>query len=152
MILRKLGFLAFCAVPGCTALETRPNAPAVAEAAAPVQIMVLGSFHMDNPGADIVNAMVEDVLTERRQAELQILTQRLAAFERRLTEETTSSRLKFEGRPGPMTCGHRRLSWIRAEARDPSAKTNSGPSIKRRVDQANRFINQLRDGHAPDKL
>ena len=41
-----------------------------AAAAAPVEIMIVGTFHMDNPGHDLHNMKVDDVLTEKRQKEL----------------------------------------------------------------------------------
>jgi len=34
------------------------------------EAMVLGSYHMHNPGADIVNVAADDVLTEKRQKEI----------------------------------------------------------------------------------
>ena len=34
------------------------------------QVMVLGTFHMANPGQDIFNLQVDDVLTEKRQKEI----------------------------------------------------------------------------------
>ena len=43
-------------------------------------IMILGSYHMDNPGADAVNFEADDVLTAKRQRELQQLIERLARF------------------------------------------------------------------------
>src|SRR5579884_2218006 len=46
----------------------------------PVQVMVVGTWHFDNPGRDVVNIRAEDVLTDRRQAELQAVTEGLAAF------------------------------------------------------------------------
>lgn len=48
--------------------------PAMATAAepAPVEVMVLGTFHLSNPGQDLNNAKVDDVLTPRKQAELQV--------------------------------------------------------------------------------
>ena len=51
-----------------------------AAAAAEVQVMVLGTYHFGNPGQDVVNTQIDDVLSPRRQAELQTLTRRLAAF------------------------------------------------------------------------
>ena len=56
--------------------------PAMATAAepAPVEVMVLGTFHLSNPGQDLNNAMVDDVLTPRKQAELQVVAERLAKF------------------------------------------------------------------------
>ena len=43
-----------------------------------VEVMILGTIHLDNPGLDEVNPEVGDVLTPDRQAELQDLTDRLA--------------------------------------------------------------------------
>lgn len=47
---------------------------------ADVQVMVVGSFHMGNPGQDIVNAEVENMLAPGRQAELAKVAEALAAF------------------------------------------------------------------------
>lgn len=53
-------------------------APAAEEAA--IQVMVLGSYHMGNPGRDVHNLEADDVLAPRRQKELAELAQRLARF------------------------------------------------------------------------
>jgi hypothetical protein len=45
-----------------------------------VQIMVLGTYHMSNPGLDASNMEADDVLSERRQAEIADLVNRLARF------------------------------------------------------------------------
>ena len=55
-------------------------AEACADGAPPVQVMVLGTYHMDNPGLDLHNARADDVLTPRRQAELAAVAEALAAF------------------------------------------------------------------------
>jgi hypothetical protein len=47
---------------------------------APVQVMVLGTYHMDNPGQDLVNVRAADVLTPQRQAELIAVAETLARF------------------------------------------------------------------------
>jgi hypothetical protein len=44
------------------------------------QIMVLGSYHMANPGADVFNLQADDVLAPKRQAEMQELVNKLAKF------------------------------------------------------------------------
>ncbi|UOQ55585.1 DUF5694 domain-containing protein [Hymenobacter cellulosivorans] len=44
------------------------------------QVMILGSYHMGNPGADLVNMQADDVTTLRRQQELQKLAEKLARF------------------------------------------------------------------------
>jgi hypothetical protein len=46
----------------------------------PVQIMVLGTYHMDNPGQDLVNVRAADVLAPRRQTELVAVAEALAQF------------------------------------------------------------------------
>jgi len=69
-------------VLGAMALAVACSAPCVRAAAGPdVQVLVLGSYHFGNPGRDIANAKVDDVLSPRRQAELQALTRRLAKYQ-----------------------------------------------------------------------
>lgn len=43
-----------------------------------VRVLLLGTYHMDNPGLDEVNVAADDVLADRRQAELRDLVDRLA--------------------------------------------------------------------------
>ena len=45
-----------------------------------VPILILGTYHMDSPGLDAVNMHVDDVLTPKRQQEIEQLVDRLAAF------------------------------------------------------------------------
>lgn len=45
-----------------------------------VQVMVLGSYHMNNPGADVYNLEADDVLAPKRQAEIEALVNALAKF------------------------------------------------------------------------
>lgn len=49
-------------------------------AAEPVHVMVLGSYHFDNPGRDLNNVKADDVLKPRRQAELEALASAIATF------------------------------------------------------------------------
>jgi len=42
--------------------------------------MILGSYHMDNPGRDLHNMEADDVLAHKRQAEMKALVEKLAAF------------------------------------------------------------------------
>lgn len=46
----------------------------------PTQVMVLGSYHMANPGNDIHNADVDDVTTPEKQKQLEDVAKRLAKF------------------------------------------------------------------------
>lgn len=45
-----------------------------------LQVMVLGSYHMANPGMDAINNQADDVLSDRRQGEIAELIERLAPF------------------------------------------------------------------------
>ena len=45
-----------------------------------VQVMLLGTFHMANPGRDAINVEADDVRSARRQRELEDLATRLAAW------------------------------------------------------------------------
>ncbi|HEV2121302.1 MAG TPA: DUF5694 domain-containing protein [Chloroflexota bacterium] len=54
------------------------RAPARAEP--PAQVMVLGTWHFDNPGLDVVNVKAEDVRTQKRQCELRAIAKSLAQF------------------------------------------------------------------------
>lgn len=56
-------------------------APAHAQSAPPrAQVMILGTYHMDNPGLDYANAQSDDVLAPHRQAEIAAVAQALAEF------------------------------------------------------------------------
>lgn len=46
----------------------------------PVRVLVLGTYHFANPGQDLANARVDDVLHPRRQAELKAVAQGLLRF------------------------------------------------------------------------
>jgi hypothetical protein len=52
----------------------RLDGPPVAE------VLILGSYHMDNPGRDIVNMKADDVLAPKRQAEMRELLDTLGRF------------------------------------------------------------------------
>lgn len=45
-----------------------------------IEVLLLGSYHMSNPGADQFNLESDDVLAPRRQAEIKALVDRLATF------------------------------------------------------------------------
>lgn len=56
-------------------------APAHAQTAAPrAQVMILGTYHMNNPGEDYANPTADDVLAPHRQAEIVQVVQALAEF------------------------------------------------------------------------
>ena len=73
--LLALSVLAACAVP-----LSQAETPPAEDRVEPVQVMVLGTYHFENPGLDLVNTDADDVLAPHRQAELQDLAERLTAF------------------------------------------------------------------------
>ena len=44
------------------------------------QVLVIGTYHMSNPGLDAISPRADDVLSPRRQAEIDQLAERLAQF------------------------------------------------------------------------
>lgn len=48
--------------------------------AEPVKVMIVGSYHFDNPGRDLNNARIAPVTTPEKQAELEAMSNRLMAF------------------------------------------------------------------------
>jgi len=57
-----------------------PVAAAAAAPPQPIEVMVVGVFHMSNPGHDIHNLKADDVLAPKRQAEIAAITDALARF------------------------------------------------------------------------
>jgi hypothetical protein len=53
---------------------------ASARAEAPVEVMILGTYHMGNPGLDLHNVEADDVLKPDRQEQLQAVADGLARF------------------------------------------------------------------------
>lgn len=47
----------------------------------PIEVMVLGVYHFANPGLDVVNIEVDDVLAPKRQREIEVLVDTLAEWE-----------------------------------------------------------------------
>ncbi|WP_269714090.1 DUF5694 domain-containing protein [Caulobacter sp. NIBR2454] len=71
-----------CAVAGWIsgAVLAAAALPVHAAQRAPVEVMIVGAFHMSNPGADINNATYEDVLTPKQQAGVVRTVDALAKF------------------------------------------------------------------------
>ncbi len=65
-------------------LAQEPFPPVPPAACAPddprIEVLLLGSYHMANPGADVFNVEADDVLAPARQREIVDLVDRLAAF------------------------------------------------------------------------
>jgi Family of unknown function (DUF5694) len=76
---RGLSFaLAFAAV--MPALAQQPSAERAAPASSRAEVLVLGVYHMANPGRDIFNMQADDVLAPKRQAEIAQLMEVLKRF------------------------------------------------------------------------
>lgn len=75
----RRSFLAFsCAIGITTLLVGLARGWGQGESTIPV--LILGTYHFGNPGLDMVNAEVDDVLSERRQAEIEAVAEALARF------------------------------------------------------------------------
>ncbi len=82
------------AVIGAAACASTPEVPS--SRADVVGVMVLGTYHMGNPGADLANAKADNVLAASRQQELAVLADRLAVFKpTAIMVETQSPRADF---------------------------------------------------------
>lgn len=74
-----IGIAALVAAP--VLAEDASGAQAASDGASePVQVMVLGMYHFANPGLDVANIEVDDVLAPKRQAEIAELVDSLAQW------------------------------------------------------------------------
>lgn len=69
-------FSALAAISFSPAIHSQPKA----KAAAPIEVMIVGAYHMGNPGLDVNNAKVDSVLTPEKQKQLVTAVNRLAKF------------------------------------------------------------------------
>lgn len=76
-ILQLAAFLIAVTVSPAAAAQPPRTTPADGR---PVEVMVVGVFHMANPGQDLMNVQVDDVLAPARQREIQQVTTSLARF------------------------------------------------------------------------
>ncbi|HYD26877.1 DUF5694 domain-containing protein [Brevundimonas sp.] len=53
---------------------------ALAQTPEPVEVMIVGAYHMGNPGQDLHNARIDSVTTPEKQAELEAVAEGLARF------------------------------------------------------------------------
>ena len=65
---------------GSTSAQTPTKIPGVDQDGKKPQVMVLGTFHFDNPGLDYVKSSVSDILSAPRQKELRELLDNIKAF------------------------------------------------------------------------
>lgn len=62
------------------AVALPPGESAAAQSTDPPEILVLGTFHMANPGRDVHNTKADDMLSARRQGEMEELLEVLETF------------------------------------------------------------------------
>lgn len=62
------------------AAHAAPRTPAKPAGPAPIEVMIVGDFHMSNPGRDQHNMTVDDVLAPKRQKEIVAVTDALNRF------------------------------------------------------------------------
>jgi hypothetical protein len=72
--------IALGAALAVAACAVAPSQPTAGTDPASVEIMVLGAYHMGNPGADLNNATVDPVTTPRKQKQLDDVADALAKF------------------------------------------------------------------------
>lgn len=76
-----LFLIAACAHPTSPPASTTPTpTPTPAPAKTGAKVMVLGLYHFENPGLDLVKEDLDDHLSPRRQAEIAEVVAKLAAF------------------------------------------------------------------------
>lgn len=68
--------LAALALPIAALAQTPPSRPEPQ----PVEVMILGTYHFDNPGQDVHNARIDSVLTPDKQRQLEAVAESLARF------------------------------------------------------------------------
>jgi len=71
--------LALCLSAGHAARAAAPP-PSLDPPTPKPQLLVVGLYHMDNPGRDVVNLAADDVLSPHRQREIEAVARALAAF------------------------------------------------------------------------
>lgn len=72
-MLKIIAAVAALLAPGAALAQATPPAP--------IEVMVLGVYHMNNPGRDVNNARVDPVTTPEKQAQLAEVARSLARFQ-----------------------------------------------------------------------
>ncbi|MFL6300108.1 MAG: DUF5694 domain-containing protein [Terriglobales bacterium] len=80
MVQRSILVLALAVGVTFSALAQQPSAPQPVQPVPRAEVLVLGTYHMGNPGHDIYNMQADDVRAPKRQAELTQLMQVLKKF------------------------------------------------------------------------
>ncbi|WP_420478128.1 DUF5694 domain-containing protein [Brevundimonas sp. FT23028] len=75
-MLKLIAAVAALVLPTAALAQSAPPVPDPA----PIEVMILGSYHMNNPGRDVHNARIDPVTTPEKQAQLQAVSRALARF------------------------------------------------------------------------
>ena len=75
-MLKLIAAIAALVLPAAAMAQSAPPVPDPA----PIEVMILGSYHMNNPGRDVHNARIDPVTTPAKQAQLEALSEALARF------------------------------------------------------------------------
>ncbi|MGD1215459.1 MAG: DUF5694 domain-containing protein [Terriglobales bacterium] len=70
--------LLLAAIP--VSAQSKPKSIDASAATPQAEVLLLGTYHMNNPGLDLHNTKADDMLTPKRQAEIEGLTNVLARF------------------------------------------------------------------------
>lgn len=73
-MLKVLAAVAALVLPAAALAQTPAPEPE------PIEVMILGSYHMGNPGQDVHNARIDPVTTPEKQAQLEAVAEGLARF------------------------------------------------------------------------
>lgn len=80
-VLRRCAALAIAGISSAVPLaRAQGQFSALGGRTAGAQVLVVGTYHMSNPGLDPINIKADDVLTPKRQREIEQVAERLAAF------------------------------------------------------------------------
>ena len=81
MVKRFVLIFAFTLGSSFVSQAQQPSTPTPAPATARAEVLVLGVYHMANPGRDVFNMQADDVLAPKRQAEIAQLMEVLKKFQ-----------------------------------------------------------------------
>jgi hypothetical protein len=125
------------------AATTAAATPAIVPEGPPIDVVVLGTFHFDNPGRDIANIQVDDVLAPKRQAEIAQILDGLARFAPTKVMVESQRRL-------PGTSFHERYPLYREGKLEPSRNevVQIGFALAKRLNHANVYAVDV-DGDFP---
>ncbi len=77
---RRLAAAAVLLLAACGSAPAPSNSAEGPKDSKVIEVMILGTYHMGNPGADLSNAKIDPVTVPEKQAELEVLAASLARF------------------------------------------------------------------------